>query len=385
MRVVDVTSFFSESCGGIKTYYREKARHLPRLGVECHFVVPGRRAGCEPLGDGVLHRLPGPPLPGNRQYRLFRRAAAVADLIEGLRPDVIEIGSHYRLPGIVRGLLERRPGSQARVAGFFHSDIAGALVSPLAGRLPRPLADRLLAGAWRWVQRQHAGYDVTLAASRAAAALLRDHGVARVRWVGLGVDIDVFRPRDRQDATPSGPPTLVYAGRLSADKGLSVLLGAVDAIHRLTGAELLVIGEGPARRRLLRFARHRPYLKVQGYLDGRAHLADTLATAAAVITPGAAETFSLTTAEAMACATPVLVADGGGARELVADSGGGLLFRARSSAALAEAAADLLARPPRARAAMGQRGRAHILAHYTWPEVMQRLLAAYRGQAPELP
>ena len=49
MRVVDVTSFFSDTCGGIKTYYREKARWLPRLGFECHFVVPGRQAGQEPL------------------------------------------------------------------------------------------------------------------------------------------------------------------------------------------------------------------------------------------------------------------------------------------------------------------------------------------------
>ena len=81
MRVVDITSFFSDACGGIKTYYREKARFLPPLGIDCHFVVPGRAATEEPFGQAILHRLPGPPLPGNAHYRLF-----------GSRHDVVSAG-----------------------------------------------------------------------------------------------------------------------------------------------------------------------------------------------------------------------------------------------------------------------------------------------------
>jgi alpha-1,6-mannosyltransferase len=414
VRVVDVTSFFSESCGGIKTYYREKARHLPALGVECHFVVPGRRRSDEALEQGTLHRLPGPPLPGNAQYRLFGRLSALVELVSRLRPDVIEIGSHYRLPGVARRLLARlaalHDGAGPRLVGFFHSDIARTLVEPLVRPLPRRLAGGLLDAVWRWVRRQHQHYDLTLVASRTVAAELRARGLPRVRWVGLGVDTDVFRPQaprryasavmgtlggspnppamvraGQSPAAPHAPvPTLVYAGRLSADKDLGTLLAAADEIHRATAAELHLIGEGPWRARLERFAAARRYLRVEPHLASRAALAARLAAADAVITPGARETFSLTTAEALACATPVLAPDSGGAGELVTASGGGLCFPAGDAAALARAAIDLLWRPPSARAELGARGRAHILGGYTWPAVMRRMLAAYQAPRGEL-
>ena len=118
MRVVDVTSFFSDSCGGIKTYYQAKARFLPALGVDCHFVVPGPRRTEESFGAAVLHRLPGPRLPGNRHYRLFGRLRAVIDLVARLAPDVVEVGSHYLLPGAIERLRWQRhhPGhGRARV------------------------------------------------------------------------------------------------------------------------------------------------------------------------------------------------------------------------------------------------------------------------------
>src|SRR6185295_5233577 len=123
MRVVDVSSFFSEACGGIKSYYRAKARFLPPLGADCHFVVPGARAGEQAFGRGTLHRVAGPPVPGNGAYRLFGRPGELARLIARLAPDVVEIGSHYLLPAMVaRALRElvapwrRRPA----VVGFFH-------------------------------------------------------------------------------------------------------------------------------------------------------------------------------------------------------------------------------------------------------------------------
>jgi alpha-1,6-mannosyltransferase len=393
LRVVDVTSFFSESCGGIKTYYREKAKHLPALGVDCHFVVPGRRRSDEALERGTLHRLPGPPLLGSGQYRLFGRTSALMDLLGELRPDVIEVGSHYRLPGIARRLLARLGavphGRRPRLVGFFHSDIARTLVEPLLRPLPRLLAGSLLDAVWRWVRRQHQHYDVTLVASQTVADQLRARGVPRVRWVGLGVDTDVFRP---PAVVPAGPgpaaahatvPTLLYAGRLSADKDLATLLAAADEIHQATAAQLHIIGEGPWRARLERLAATRRWMRVERYLASRPALAERLGAADAVITPGARETFSLTTAEALACGTPVVAPDSGGAGELVGESGGGLRFPAGDARALARAAIDLLGRPPQARIEMGARGRGYIVGRYTWPAVMQRMLAAYQALEAE--
>jgi alpha-1,6-mannosyltransferase len=385
MRILDVTSFFSESCGGIKTYYRAKAHLLPRLGADCHFVVPGARREEGPLGGGVLHRIPGPPLPGNPHYRLFGRLGDLCRLIRRLAPDVIEIGSHTVLPAVVaRALRGARGGRRPAVVGFFHSDVPRTLIEPVVRWLPRPLGRRLVEVAWRFVRRRHERYDATLVASRAVERLLRQHGVPRVAWVGLGVDVDVFRP-DAACPRPrlcGGAPVMVYAGRLSADKSFSLVLGAYDRIHAATGAALRIVGDGPLRQEAERFAASRPGISVDGYLDAPAAVAAALAAADVAITPGARETFSLATAEALACGTPVVGADEGAAPELLAASGGGRTFRAGDAGALAAAAIALLGEERGARREMGARGRAHVVRSLSWSAVMARLLDQYRALVP---
>jgi alpha-1,6-mannosyltransferase len=383
MRVVDVTSFFSDSCGGIKTYYQAKARFLPALGVDCHFVVPGPRRTEESFGAAVLHRLPGPRLPGNRHYRLFGRLRAVIDLVARLAPDVVEVGSHYLLPGAIERLRWQRSSSgtrpRPRLVGFFHSDIARTLVAPLAAHLPALLRRQLMAGVWRWVRRQHRRYDATLVASPDTASELEARGLPGVRCVGLGVDTEVFHPgASAGDGRTEHPPTVVYAGRLSSDKSLGLLLSAWDGIHRQTGARLRVLGDGPQHGRLMHFAASRPHVAVEGYLADRAVVAAVLAAADVAVTPGAGETFSLSTAEALACGTPVLAPSAGGAGELVTRSGGGLCFQPGDARALTSAAIQLLSLPEAERAALGDRGRAHMAANHGWPAVCRRILAAYQ-------
>jgi alpha-1,6-mannosyltransferase len=397
MRTVDVSSFFSDACGGIKSYYRAKALHLPRRGVDCHFVVPGARRQEQPLGGGVLHRIPGPPFPGDGRYRMFGHLPELLRLLRRLAPDVVEIGSHLLLPALVRRALGKAMAGAAApvVVGFFHSDVPRTLIEPLARRLPRALGRRAMSAAWRLVRSRHGRYHATFVASRAVEQLLADQGVPRVVWVGLGVDTDVFCPAAAGTAPATtttttttaarlperwaNAPTLVYAGRLAGDKGFPLLLDAYDRIDADRPARLRIIGDGPARAQAERFAAARPGVSVEGYLDAPADVAAALAAADLAVTPGARETFSLATAEALACGTPAVAADEGAAGELLAASGAGLAFRAGAAGALAEAVAALLRRSPAERRAMGERGRAHVSATLTWSAVMGRIHDRYRS------
>ena len=75
-------------------------------------MVPGAATGSEPFEQtaATLHRVAGPPLPGNADYRRFGDRRALAALLARLAPDVIELASHYTLPALVR---RGRPGPAA--------------------------------------------------------------------------------------------------------------------------------------------------------------------------------------------------------------------------------------------------------------------------------
>jgi glycosyltransferase involved in cell wall biosynthesis len=155
-------------------------------------------------------------------------------------------------------------------------------------------------------------------------------------------------------------------------------------VYARTGAELLLAGDGPLAGELAAWATRREGVRCLGYVDGPAEVAALLAGADVVVAPGARESFSLVAAEALACGTPVVGADAGGNGELLADSGGGLPFRAGDAAALAETLLRALALAPAERRALGLRGRAHVVSSLTWTAVCERLLSAYRAVAAPL-
>lgn len=374
LRVVDVTSFFSTSCGGIKRYYNEKARFFDPQTVDCHLVVPGAQDSVKPLANGWLHELAGPTQMGNDSYRRFALDGRLARCLAELQPDVIEVASHYLLPSMVKRAIAAMPKKPA-VVGFFHSH-PRQVVQNITTMLPWGLGkDALASVTWRFLCWQHGAYDGTLVASQHIEEELRRRGVPNVRRVGLGVDVDTFRPL-RGQSRPD-PHWVTYAGRFTRDKELPLLLKAFDTVHARTGFGLRLVGEGPMRKRIDEHAKNRPWMKVQGFVASPLEMATLLAESAAVVVPSQTETFSFATAEALSSGTPVIGADQGAVRELVQNSGCGLTFRAGSDESLAGALEMLLMRSEAERHAMGERGRVHILQNLTWPHVVGRLTNAY--------
>jgi glycosyltransferase involved in cell wall biosynthesis len=384
MRVLDITSAFSSSCGGIKRYYREKARALPPLGVECHFAVPGEARGEEPFGGGTLHRLPGPPMPGNPAYRIFGLHAGVGDLIRALEPDVIEIASHYVLPDLALRAARKLPRAP-RVVGFFHSH-PRQVVENIAHALPGERAgDALAEVVWRVLRLQHRRYDATLVASPTVSRELARRGFPRVHEVGLGVDPAVFSPDARVEAVTADAPVVTYSGRFTVDKELPLLLDAFDRVAARTGARLQLVGDGPMRQRLALHARSHPAVSVRPYLDASPDVARVLASSDVVVVPSRTETFSLSTVEAIASGALVVGPDEGAVADLIRDTGAGRCFRAGDPDSLAAALVDVLALDAEARRAQGLAGRARVLERYTWDAVMARILAVYRDAAQAAP
>lgn len=169
-------------------------------------------------------------------------------------------------------------------------------------------------------------------------------GFERVEIVGRGVDVARFSPSKRDAAlharlSPEGGPLLLYVGRLAAEKNIGLALAAYrHARAVLDSARMLVVGDGPMRKRL---ERDHPDVSFVGNLTGDA-LAVHYASADVFLFPSLSDTFGNVTPEALASGLPVVAFNVAAAAELVEDGVSGRLL-APDDAAGFIAATSLLA------------------------------------------
>src|SRR4051812_15218622 len=185
-----------------------------------------------------------------------------------------------------------------------------------------------------------------------SAALKRDMAAMgmpdpRMRVHHTGIDLDRFRPLDREAAKRKlgvAGPLIVTPGNLVPLKGQRL---AVEALSELPEATLLIAGEGPERPAL------EALIAARG-LGGRARLLgavapdampELLAAADLMLLASEREGLANVWLEALACGTPILIPDVGGAREVLDRPEAGRLVP-REPAAIAAAGRELLACPP---------------------------------------
>jgi glycosyltransferase involved in cell wall biosynthesis len=139
-------------------------------------------------------------------------------------------------------------------------------------------------------------------------------------------------------------PTLVFAGRLTAQKSLDV---ALEALARTEAVELLVAGEGDERGSLERRVRELGLggrVRFVGAL-ARGEVLELLRAADALVLSSAWENFPHAVVESLAVGTPVIATAVGGVAEVVADGRNGLLVPSARPEALAGAIERFFADP----------------------------------------
>ncbi len=371
VRLLDANNLYSPTGGGVRTYHERKLAWVRQHPVhEAALIVPGERESVERDGNTVRYEVPSIPL-GSSGYRLIVRAGALRRAIEAFAPDVIEVGSAYIMPQLVRRALR---GRQVPTVGFYHADYPDTYVAEGLRSAPAPLREALVGAARRHAGRQYEGLSATFAASEHVLRKLSAWGVRRLFRTPLGVDVERFSPLARDASlreavgVAPGAPLFVYVGRLADEKGLSVLLEAWPAIAQARpGAVLVVAGHGPLADRVDALAAAAPGVVRRGFLPDPGAVAALLEAADALVLPGPFETFSLTTLEALACGTPVLAPDAGGAGEL-ARRFGLPTFAADDAASLARLAAAVAPRDEAVERAL----RTRVVAEYSWDAAFAR-------------
>jgi len=170
-------------------------------------------------------------------------------------------------------------------------------------------------------------------------------------------------------------PYVMYLGRLSPEKGVGVLLHALDGLPEL---QVKIAGHGPHGEILREMAhRHRKgQVEFLGHVAGEMKWRLLREAMGAVVPSLWYETFALAALESMAVATPVVASDLGSLPYVVEDGKSGLLFRPGDSEDLRHKLAWLMAQPEKA-LSMGRYGREMVSSRYASNIHYRRLLQIY--------
>ncbi len=266
-----------------------------------------------------------------------------------------------RLAKAILPLVRRLHAAQAFElidAQFFFPD--GPAAAIVARELGLPLSIKARGSDIHlWGGRPAALAQIITAANQAAGmlsvseALKRDMvalGMAaeKITVHYTGLDHSRFRPTPRAEARAAlgldDAALFVCPGALIAIKGQAL---AIEALAAIPAARLALAGCGPDEPALRALAARLGLAErvlFLGQID-HAKLVQWLCSADAMVLPSTREGLANVWIEALACGTPLVIPDIGGAREIVRDSSAGRIAD-RTPQAIAAALTDLLANPP---------------------------------------
>jgi glycosyltransferase involved in cell wall biosynthesis len=336
LRVAVLTTSYPRRPGDAAGHFLGAAvERLRSRGVEVDVVAPAGSRGTFTFphfglayGHGVVGNLRRSPLRAALLPAFvasFRRAAARA------ARDADLVHAHWLPAGAIARSL-RKP----YVVQVWGTDVELARHAPW-------LVHPILRHARRVV-----------AASTWLADAARTLGADTVDVIPSGVELPP------EVGPPAEPPEVLYAGRLSPEKGVLELVEAAD------GLPLVVAGDGPLRDRVP---------GARGFVS-HDELEELYARAAVVACPSRREGFGVVCAEAMAHGRPVVATAVGGLLDLVVDGETGLLVPPRDPKALRAALERMLADAD-LRTRLGAAGRERIRERFSWDAVLDATVALY--------
>jgi glycosyltransferase involved in cell wall biosynthesis len=331
--VVLSTSYPRHAEDTVGRFVADAVARLRAAGADVEVVSPAqfRHFGIA-YGSGVMGNLRGEPwrwalVPVFLASfaRAARRAARDADLVH----------AHWLPSGAVAAAT-----GKPFVVQLWGSDVE------LARRAPRVA---------RWILRRA---QAVVCPSTALAADARRLGAGEAAVIPSGVDLPA------EVGEEANPPEVLYAGRLSAEKGVLELVEAAQ------GMNLVVAGDGPLRDRVP---------QARGFVPPE-ELGRLYARAAVVVCPSHREGFGVACLEAMAHGRPVVASAVGGFLDLVVDGETGIHVPPGDVAALRGALERLLG-DGELRRRMGEAGRQRAAERFSWDAVTRQTLDLYARYA----
>lgn len=325
MRIGFFTDTFLPQRNGVVTSLMSFGPELVRRGHEVFVFCP--KSNAREFGGMSVYSYPAVTF---RPYPEFR-IAVPQRRDEAPKLDIVHTHSPFTM-----GFFGWRVARFQKIprVSTFHT-----LLSEYVGyvsRLGKSILERV---TWRYCRMFYNRHNKLIAPSDALKKILVKHKIGKqIEVIPTGIDINFFRPIDKARARTKlgldGGRIFLCLGRLGHEKNVDVVIRAIKDVD----AKLIIVGRGPAARKLKKLAGE---LGLQKKVSFGGFVPDELkpayySAADALVIASESETQGVVVAEAMACGTPAIVANSLALPEMMKDGENGYLFEPGKTDELSE-------------------------------------------------
>lgn len=337
LRIAVVTETYPPEVNGVAMTLGRLVDGLQVRNHQVQLIRPRQHSDDQPQPTATLseHLQRGIALPRYEGLKMGLPAkAALTRLWARQRPDVVQIATEGPL-----GWSALAAANKLRlpVASDFHTNFHSYSSHYGFGLLRRAIV--------AYLRKFHNKAAVTLVPTEGIRRELLAHGYENIEIIGRGVDTQLFHPGRRDAALRAQwgvgeyETAVLYVGRLAAEKNLSLVFSAFDAMQQARPAtRLVLVGDGPERAG---WQAKRPDAIFCGTQVGEA-LAAHYASGDVFLFPSLTETWGNVTIEAMASGLAVVAYDCAAAEEIIRHDENGLKVAPEDQAAFIAQAASLV-------------------------------------------
>lgn len=306
LKIAIVTETWPPEINGVAMSLMQLCKGLQKQGHKILLIRPKQKHVCDEFSPNKECLVTAQAVPKYPDMRFgWPQYLKVSQAISDFAPHVVHIVTEGPL-GFTA--LHAAKSKKIPVSSGFHSPFQEFSRFFDLAFLVKPVQ--------RYLKWFHNHTDLTCVPSRDTEQALKQFGVTcPLVIVGRGVDVEKFSSSHRSEqlrrswGVDHDTTVLLYVGRLSPEKEISVLIEAYVALKKCSQkkVQFVIVGDGPDRKRLEKMLGAEDII-FTGSLSGTS-LAQTYASADVFVFASQVETFGNVVLEAMASGLPVVAYD----------------------------------------------------------------------------
>lgn len=355
LTIVIPAETYAPEVNGAATFAQQLAQGLAGRGHSVHVICPSPSGMAYHRADdyGVeVHYIKSLRWPLHPTWMIcmpWDVAPAFDRLIDQIQPDIIHTQAHFVIGRRAFTTARRRHIPIVGTNHFMPQNVAPYVSAPGA------VVAAAEKAAWWDLKKKYQSADYITVPTQLAADLLHQHGFDKpIRAVSCGIDLSHFHPADPAEDGAGASPTILFVGRLSAEKHIEDIIEAIAKTDPALNLRAEIIGAGEQERALADLA-DRLGVADRVILRGKVSDAELVAAyqrADIFCMPSTAELQSIATLEALATGVPVVLADAVALPHLCEDGVNGRLIAPRDIDGYAQAFTEIATAPVDERKAM---------------------------------